>query len=109
MRDVASTCPGWEGGGTAAIILYIYLDTIMQLFVKSLLGNTWQVSGVKETTNVETLKLLIYRITSMHPSDQLLYWGSVQLEDPYHVGKYGLLDGSPIRLHPKMRSGLWAQ
>ena len=80
----------------------------MHLFVQSLMGNKWKLKGVQDSTSVETLKLLIYRATGIHPNDQVLFCGSTQLNDIYHVGKYGLAEGSTVHMHPKMRSGLWA-
>ena len=94
-----------------AIIFCVHFERFhvcMHLLVQSLMGNTWKLKGVKDSTSVETLKLLIYRATGIHPTDQVLFRGSTQLEDVYHVGKYGLADGNTVRLHPKMRSGLWA-
>ena len=77
----------------------------MHLFVQSLLGNKWKLKGVKATTSIETLKLLIFRITGMHPEDQLLLWKSETLQDFRHVGAYGLAEGCTLRLHPQVRSG----
>ena len=77
----------------------------MHLFVQSLLGNTWKLKGVRPTTTVETLKLLIYRITGMHPEDQLLLWKGEMMVDFRHVGHYRLAEGCTLRLHPAIRAG----
>lgn len=77
----------------------------MHLFVTCLLGNTWKLKGVKPSTSIETLKLLIFRITGIHPEDQLLLWKEERLQDYRHVGAYNLSEGCTLRLHPQIRSG----
>ena len=77
----------------------------MQLFVQSVLGNTWKLNGIKDSTRVETLKLLIFRVTGMHPDDQLLLWKQEALQDHRSVSAYSVADGCTLRLHPKIRSG----
>ena len=77
----------------------------MHLFVQSLLGNTWKLNGIKDTTRIHTLKLLIFRITGMHPEDQVLMWRQELLHECRHVKAYDIPEGSTLRLHPKARSG----
>lgn len=77
----------------------------MRLYIQSLLGNEWQLDGVKPDTTVETLKLLVYRIAGMHPADQLLYWKRQPLEDYRTVQSYEICDGITLNLHPRLRTG----
>ena len=77
----------------------------MHLFVQSLLGNTWKLNGIKASTRIETLKLLIFRMAGIHPEDQVLVWRQETLDDCRHVKAYDLPEGCTLRLHPKIRSG----
>ena len=63
-----------------------------------------KLNGVKPTTSIETLKLLIFRITGMHLEDQPRCM-SETLQDFRHVGAYSLAEGCMLRLHPQVRSG----
>ena len=72
----------------------------MHLFIVTMMGNRWKLDGLGEDTPVETLKLLVYRQTGMHPSDQRLFRGRSEL-----TTLVGLPDGSVLTLHPRLQTG----
>jgi hypothetical protein len=72
----------------------------MHLFIVTVMGNRWKLDGLQADTPVETLKLLVYRQTGMHPSAQRLFRGANELKT-----LLDLPDGCALTLHPRMQSG----
>lgn len=72
----------------------------MHLFIVTLMGNRWKLDHLEPDTPVETLKLLVYRQTGMHPSVQRLFRGQDEI-----TTLQSLPDGCTLTLHPRMQSG----
>ncbi len=77
----------------------------MQLYVRTVLGNTWRLRNLEADTTVEILKLLVYRQTGMYPAEQRLLRGTRELRDEETLAALGLRDGETLHLHPRMRTG----
>ena len=72
----------------------------MHLFIVTVMGNRWKLDHLQPDTPVETLKLLVYRQTGMHPSVQRLFQGQHEI-----TTLQTLTDGCTLTLHPRMQSG----
>ena len=72
----------------------------MHLFITTLMGNHWRLDGLHRDTPVETLKLLVYRKTGMHPQAQKLFWKGQEI-----TSLMAVTDGCTLHLHPQMQTG----
>jgi hypothetical protein len=72
----------------------------MHLFITTVMGNRWELDGLGADTPMETLKLLVYRQTGMHPSVQRLFRGTAECTTLADVP-----DGATLTLHPRLQTG----
>ena len=79
----------------------------MKVFVKSVLGNHWELSNLAgQNTQIRHLKQLLRFQTGIQlDTQQLLYKGSV-LQDYATLESCGILDGATVQLVLKLGTGL---
>ena len=79
----------------------------MKVFVKSALGNHWELSNLHgQNTQIRHLKQLIRFQTGIQPdAQQLLYKGSV-LRDVSTLESCGICDGATVQLVLQLATGL---
>lgn len=79
----------------------------MKVFVKSLLGNHWELANLdRQLTQVSHLKQLVHFQTGIHPTTQKLIYNQRTLADISTLESVGIHDGATVQLVLQLGTGL---
>jgi hypothetical protein len=69
----------------------------MNLTVQLPGGQTVQVTA-EDNTSVEQLKVKVFGVTEITPTNQIIFKGNKKLEDTHALSSYGIKDGDTLRV-----------
>mmetsp|Transcript_7568 Transcript_7568/g.10448 ORF Transcript_7568/g.10448 Transcript_7568/m.10448 type:complete len:85 (-) Transcript_7568:8-262(-) len=76
----------------------------MQLFVKTLSGDTWAIQ-IESSDRVEVLKKKVQLRTGIEPDDQRIIFAGKQLEDGRTIQDYNISRESTVHLVFRLKGG----